>query len=394
MSNEIDALYDALSELHEAPKEQRRFTAEEERVWAGFEEISCFYEERGHAPRFGEEHDIFERIYATRLRILRESKHWREFLAAYDRHNLLTAEAIPSTQTENLSDEALLAELGAEFGAESSLTKLVHVKPRTEADINKADEIAERSLCTDFTRFKPLFTQIQADLQNGIRKTKSFEKTSIQQGEFFILGGQLVYVAEMGEKTAFRGSEMQARLRVIYDNGTESNILLRSLQRALYKDKAGRRISEPLAGPLFGSAAEEDDIQGGIIYVLESLSEQPDIAAQKGLLHKIGVTGGDVRKRLANAVKDPTFLLAEVRIVREYQLFNIKRVALEQIIHKVFTPAKADIKLRDRFGEFIQPREWFLVPLPAIDEAVQRIKNGTITNFHYNATEARFVENE
>jgi len=126
--------------------------------------------------------------------------------------------------------------------------------------------------------------------------------------------------------------------------------------------------------------------------VLESLSEQPEITAQKGLLHKIGVTGGEVKKRLINAAKDPTFLMAEVQIVREYELVNIQPVKLENMIHRFFAPAQADIVIRDRFGEAIHPKEWFLVPLPAIDEMVTRLRDGTLPEFRYDAKEARVVE--
>src|SRR5690606_36047501 len=131
-----------------------------------------------------------------------------------------------------------------------------------------------------------------------------------------------------------------------YSNGTESDLLLRSLQRALYKDEAGRRITEPVAGPLFASHADEEDLASGTIYVLRSKSDHPTVASHRDVLHKIGVTGGDVKKRLANAKLDPTFLLADVEVIATYELFNISRTKLENLIHRFFDAARLDIEIK------------------------------------------------
>lgn len=217
-------------------------------------------------------------------------------------------------------------------------------------------------------------------------------KADIKEGEFFVLGGQTVYIAEVGEPIKAPNGETDARLRVIYSNGTESNLLLRSLQRALYKDEAGRRISEPTAGPLFSDETDEDDLASGTIYVLRSKSDNPVVAERRNVLHKIGVTGSKVEKRIANAKIDPTFLMADVEIVATYELFNINRTKLENIIHRVFGPARLDIEIKDRFGNPVIPREWFLVPLFVIDEAVNHIKDGTIGEYVYDTSQAKLIE--
>jgi hypothetical protein len=274
------------------------------------------------------------------------------------------------------------------YDAPADITDLRHV--RSAADKRAAEEIANRERCEDFDHFKPLFDAVQVDLDLGtritqiIRKDAGFLKTDIKAGEFFILGGQVAYVAEVGAAFKAPNGESDARLRVIYSNGTESNLLLRSLQRALYKDEASRRVSEPNAGPLFSSASEADDLASGTIYVLRSKSNNPIVAANRELVHKIGVTGGDVSKRLANAKTDPTFLLADVEIVASYKLFNIGRTKLENLIHRIFDPARLSIEIKDRFGSPVIPREWFLVPLFAIDNAVEKIKDGTITGYVYD----------
>jgi hypothetical protein len=226
-----------------------------------------------------------------------------------------------------------------------------------------------------------------------LRQTRRFErKSEIAPGRFYILGGQKAYVAAMEEPFSNEHGTIDARLRVIFDNGTESNLLMRSLQMALQQDPAGRRIVEPSAGPLFADQNEEGDEASGIVYVLRSKSDHPAVAAHRDVLHKIGVTGGDVARRIANARLDPTFLMADVEIVATYELFNINRTKLENLIHRLFGPARLDIEIKDRFGQPILPREWFLVPLFAVDEAIERIREGTITGCIYDPKTASLTQ--
>jgi hypothetical protein len=180
-------------------------------------------------------------------------------------------------------------------------------------------------------------------------------------------------------------------LRVIYNNGTESNLLLRSLQKALYKDETGRRLTDSDMGPLFGAATEPDDIASGTIYVLRSLSDHPFVTEHLELIHKIGVTGGKVETRIAGAEKDATYLLADVEVVATYKLHNLNRTRLENIFHRLFGAAQLDLTIADRFGNPVKPKEWFLVPLHVIDEAVQRIRDGSITEVTYDPKTARLI---
>ena len=170
-------------------------------------------------------------------------------------------------------------------------------------------------------------------------------RRQIAVGNFFILGGQMAYVAEMGEEFRTPNGETNARLRVIFDNGTESNLLMRSLQRALHQDEAGRRITDPPQGPLFGDVAEADDIESGTIYVLRSLSDHPFVVEHRELIHKIGVTGGEVESRIAAAAKDATYLLADVEVVATYKLYNINRTKLENLFHRIFGAAQLDLTI-------------------------------------------------
>jgi hypothetical protein len=390
-TEEDDALLAELGVEVEAKKESSR-TPREERIIAGFEEIQRFVEQHGRAPHHGEGRDIFERLYAVRLDRLRELDDCRALLEPLDHLGLLAGpETAPVSAPDELDDDELLAQLGVEAAAPADITELRHV--RSAAEKRAAEEIANRQKCEDFENFKPLFEQVQKELSAGLRQTRRFErKSEIAPGRFYILGGQKAYVAASEEPFTNEHGTIDARLRVIFDNGTESNLLMRSLQKALQQDPAGRRIIEPSAGPLFADRKEEADEASGIVYVLRSKSDDPIVAAHRDVLHKIGVTGGDVGRRIANARLEPTFLMADVEIVATYELYNINRTRLENLIHRIFGPARLDIEIKDRFGQPILPRKWFLVPLFAVDEAIERIREGTITGCIYDPKTARLTE--
>jgi T5orf172 domain len=361
----------------------------EERIIAGFEEIQRFVEQHGRLPQHGEDKDIFERLYAVRLDRLRALEECRSLLAPLDHQALLVGSDAPATPVETMDDDELLSELEGAAGA-SDITELRHV--RTTADKRAAEEIANRTVCEDFEQFKPLFEQVKKDIASGIRQTRRFQTMAeIKKGEFFIVGGQVAYIAEVGEEFMTQYERRDSRLRVIYDNGTESDVLVRSLQRALHRDEAGRRITEPVAGPLFAQESHEGDWASGTIYVLRSKSEHPVVAANRDVLHKIGVTGGDVKQRVTNAKLDPTYLMADVEIVATYELYNINRTKLENLIHRIFNTAQLNIEIKDRFGNPVIPREWFLVPRFVIDEAVDRIRDGTITDYTYDPKTAALL---
>lgn len=387
-----DALLAELGVEVQAKKVASR-TPREERIIAGFEEIQRFTEEHGRAPQHGEDRDIFERLYAVRLDRIRELPECRELVEPLDHQGLLTgAGQAGATDTDALDDDALLAELGIEVEA-SPITELKHV--RSTAEKKAAEEIANRERCEDFDTFKPLFEQVQKELDSGLRETRPFEmKAEIEAGRFFIVSGQKAYVAEKGETTITDQGRTDARLRVIFDNGTESNMLMRSLQRALNKDDAGRRITDPTAGPLFSDQTIDGDEASGTIYVLRSKSDHPLVTNNRELVHKIGVTNMSVEKRIAGAHLQPTFLMANVEIVASYELYNINRTKLENLIHRIFEPARLEIEIMDRFGRPVTPREWFLVPLFVIDEAVSRIKDGTISEYVYDPQAAGLTQKD
>lgn len=387
-----DELLGALGVDITAPMTASR-TPREERIIAGFEDIVRFHQAHGRAPLHGEGRDIFERLYAVRLDQLRLLPEAAQLLAGLDSAGLLASRVNGRAGLDDLDADALLAELGVqgETAGQGSITDLRHVRPY--AEINAAKEVANRTPCTEFERFRLLFEEAGAGLQSGAWLTKPFIKNaSIERGDFFIIGGQIAYVAEMNHSGLTKDGRDNPRLRVIFDNQTESDLLLRSLSRSLYPDAntaVGRRLVRKDDGPLFGNAPEPDDIATGTIYVLRSLSSHPFVAEHRELIHKIGVTGGKVESRIAAAKTDATYLLADVEVVATYQLHNLNRTRLEHLIHRLFGAAQLDLTIEDRFGQPVRPKEWFLVPLSVIDDAIGRIRDGTVTDAIYDPATAQ-----
>lgn len=389
--SDLDDLADELAEFAPAENATAR-PASEERVIAGFEEIQRFVEKHGRSPQHGEDRDIFERLYAVRLDRLRELPGCRALLEPLDHQRLLSGTAFVAEPAAAYNVDQLAAELTAAPQAED-ISVLRHV--RTSAEKRAAEEIADRKPCDDFEAFQPLFERAANEIKTGLRQSQPITagNRSVEVGDFFVLDGVTVYVAEVGEPLKTTAGEVDRRLRLVFANGTESNLLLRSLQRAFYNDPASRRLVSPETGQLsFGGEFEPDDVESGTIYVLRSYSDHPYVAQHRELIHKIGVTGGRVETRIANAEHEATYLLAKVEVVATYKLAGINRTRMEALFHKLFTASRLDITINDRFGRPVQPEEWFLVPLFIVDEAVGRIKDGSITGYVYDPKSARLVK--
>jgi hypothetical protein len=384
LTEDDDAILDQLGIEVEA-KKKPTLTARNERIIAGFEEIQRFVEENNRVPSYGEDKDIFERIYATRLDQIRCQEDCIELLKELDHQGLLNEKFTQDIDpVEESDDGAILDKLGLSTNqSKNDITKLKHVKPRSE--ISPAEEIGKRTACKDFEIFKPLFDAVQADIKSGKRKFIPYAKDSaIKKENLFVLSGQKVYVAEIGEPFTGADGRNEHRLRVIFDNGVESNQLMHSLQKRLWDDKESRRITDLSMGPLFDDQPREDDEASGIIYVCRSKSNHPLIEENRNVIHKIGVTNKSLESRLSDTEDDPTFLLAKVDLVASFELYNINRNKLETLLHKIFSSARLDIEIPDRFGKPYRPKEWFCIPLEAIKDAVEKIKEGSITEYQFN----------
>ncbi len=387
---DLDELAGELADFAPAKKKQATYTSREERIIAGFEDIERFYEEHERLPVHGEDRDIFERIYAVRLDRLRGLEECRTLLASFDKHGLLDRVEAAGRDAEELDPDDLMAEL-AGLGEGDDITQLRHVRSAEEK--RAAEEIARRDRCADFAKFELLFKQVKDELANGTRVTRPFElKAEIRPGAYFIVFGQICYVAEMGEIFTNPQGRTDARLRAIFDNGTESGLLMRSLQRQLNEDDAGRRITDPSPGPLFADKAEDGETETGTIYVLRSKSDHPVVAEHRAVMHKIGVTSGTVETRIAGAEKSSTYLLAGVEVAATYKVYGVNCQKLENLLHKVFSAAQINLSIPDRFGHMVKPREWFLVPLNVIDDAVQRIRDRSILEYRYDPQQGRLTK--
>jgi len=391
-TDEDDALLGELG-IEVESKKVAKYSKEEERIIAGFEEIQRFVEEHARIPQHGEDRDIFERLYAVRLDCLNEQPNSLELLKSMDHQGLLDSKKKDDTEslTDALDDDELLAALGVEAEV-SPIQELKHVRPSKE--IRAAEEIANREKCEDFDQFKPLFEQVQADLKSGAREIiRCDDKTDVKVGDLMVLKGQTAYVASAGESFIDSEGREDCRLRIVYSNVTESNMLRRSFQKRLWEDETSRRIVTPSdLGPLFMDHVSEEDRASGTIYVLRSLSEEPFIQEHRKLIHKIGFTNGSVEKRIADAENQATYLMAKVEVVASYSLYNLNANKLENLFHRIFESAKLEIEIKDRFGKPCVPREWFLVPLAVIQDAVKLIMDGTITNYVYCPQNAALVE--
>jgi len=369
-----DAALEAEAEKRYAPSAPKEgTTAAEERWLIGYEEIAEWVAKHGRVPEDREGAEIFERLLAVGLNQLRSSEA-----------------ALPADP--------------------SSIRVLRHV---SAPDLRREpDHIAQREPCADFALYKGLFTQVEQDLAMGAKLAKPLASDlSVALGDVFILGGQLAYVAHVGEEFLEPDGRPNARLLVVYSNGTQSNLLRRSLQKPLSMDPSSRRVKAAHDDPLFeyanaqnAAASEREEAGGdeikraesavlknGTLYVLRSLSAHPFVAEHREFLHKIGVTGGDVKRRLAKAEESPTFLFAPVEVVASYGLAGISRHKVETLVHQFLAEAWVVISITDRFGKPVEAKEWFHVPLPVIDEVVARIKDRTITDYIYDAKTVRLV---
>lgn len=392
------------------------------RVAGGFEEINAFADRHGRAPDQKPGRTAGEKALARRLDVIRRSERMRAELHAQDRHGLLADAAGTEEDANNAPrDGAAAEEISGSQQAQSAaageddpdddltlddvmsdpdldpggdIHTLRNVRPASER--RHPEYVARRKTCPDFDRFKPLFDQVTADIDAGRRKLRRFRKGSeVHEGQFFVLRGMTLYVAECADDYADNNRSRNARLRVIYANGTESDNLRRSLAAELYKDPQGRRVTEPAdAAPAPESANDDVSPNTGIVYVLRSLSQDPEVARQRDILHKIGVTSGPVERRIQDAENQTTFLRAPVEIVATYRLYNVDRARLEHLLHTFFSPARANIAVTDNFGRQIRPREWFFVLPDAVSEAVRRVRDGSLRRCYYSPQDARIIDPE
>ncbi len=250
----------------------------------------------------------------------------------------------------------------------------------------KADYVAQHKLCENFDDYKPLFAKVHRELKQGLRSLVKITKTAtLAEGRFYFVSGQMLLLEKIGELKKSSNFLPDARTRCIYENGTESDILLQTLRKNVVGDGyAVTELQEDGNGKFFSNSdVTADDKVTGFIYVLSSLSQDPAIKEVKHL-YKIGFSTNSVEQRIANAEKEPTYLMAPVKIQASYKVVNVNSQKFEDLIHQVLKPAQFQVSIFDDKGVEHQPQEWFVVPLPVVDVIIKKIMDGSIVGYTYN----------
>jgi hypothetical protein len=390
MSRSTGLFYEMLDELIAdkddlfVPVVKKAVTAVDDRNRL-FLEIISFRERHGRAPDKASRAPEEMRL-GVRLDAYQRDPDKAAALRHLDQYGLLTAiesaqDAVPASLDDLIdSGDDLLATPDDHIFEFRVTPKPV---PKAESDM-----IAERVPCKDFDKFAPIFDEFIADIASGVRLTVPTASTyQIATGDMFILDGQLAYIAAVGAWMT-RGDQKDARLRIVYDNGTESDHLLRSFGKALYRADNSRRVLSPAAGPLFDG---QPPPVTGCIYVAKTLSEDAALTDLKYHVLKIGSTTGKAADRVVGASNDPTFLLAEAQIVAEYETRGVHPKKIEALLHRFFAAACINVHIPDRFGRAVDPREWFFVTHDAVEQAVRMIATKSLHLYHYEVSEDRIV---
>lgn len=367
-----------------------------------FSEIVAYYEQHGRLPTEGNMVSLDEKRLARRLKSIKENPDLCLQLRSIDFYKLLESNssdymhtnlAAESESPSYINKSELVTSLEDIFADdddellnfdEPDIFSITHVSVDRK---EQPDEIAQRQPCPDFQRFEPLFLQLRSGLKNGIFSLERFtHKLKISEGDFFVLNGVIGYVHSAGERLR-EYSTYNARLHLIFENGTEMNMLYQSLTHGLVRDKEGRKVQ------LNGQKLIPSDVSvlSGLVYILATKSKNPALIPYKQNLYKIGFTETTVEQRIKNAEKDRTFLEAPVRIVATSQCYNLNAQKLEALVHGFLATRRLSITLKSHTGQVYTPKEWFNVPLTTVQAVIQYIVDGTISQYRLDNTTGKIV---
>ena len=360
---------------------------EDERLVASFQEINDFYEKNKRTPEQGgglQEHQLY-----SRLKSLRDNPTKVEILNVHDKYGLLHYEKKQINSLDDILNDDVLGLLGDDS---EGLFDLKHVtvsdKERAEADF-----VARRKPCKDFSKYEQLFKDVQKDISTSTRKLIQFKEDNLVEGNFYVHNGVLLLLEKIDftkeEKYFPSGSRVRkdGRTKCIFENGTESNMRYRSLAKVLYVN--GQVLTKNTAEVNYQfietfNNVKEEDLEAGFIYILKSKSDKQEIKEIQNL-YKIGFSKTSVEDRIKNASQEPTYLMADVRIVMAYKCYNMNPQKFELLIHNFFGAACLNIDITGNDGRRYSPREWFIVPLDVIERAIHLIISGEIVKFSYDS---------
>lgn len=362
----------------------------DQRLKDSFEEINKFIDENGREPT--ESTDITERKLFSRLKQLRKDFDKASSLKDLDRHNLL----VKVREIKSVDDILENDVLGLLDDGPDNIFDLKNI-PKEK---NKTDFVARRKPCKNFKDYEDKFKAIQRDLSEGKRKLIHYKESHLKEDRYYVLDGILVYLKKIEKKNikVFEGKtgdkRNDPRTLCIFENGLESNMYLRSLGKELHingstvihtNEEAFKEFNEG-----FSSVTDQDKATGNI-YVLSSLSEKPEIQSIKDL-YKIGYCTTSVEKRIENAENETTFLMAPVKIVSSYKIFNSNPQKFEDLIHQVFSMRCLDIKIADKDGNLKKPKEWYIAPIKVIEQVIELIINKQIQNYKFDHLQNKIVK--
>jgi hypothetical protein len=369
---------------------------EEDRLIDAFEEINIFIDKNDRVPSTSSmsEYGLF-----AKLRNFKENDKDKKVLKPFDRHNLLGHVEIEEITLDDILNDDELGLLKADD--ELDIFRYKHT-PRNDSRA-KTDFTAKRKPLNDkeFSKYEKMFHKVHQEIKDGKRTLKEMGtyEDDLREGNFYIISGVLLYLESMDlEKTTWvqksgNRERIEGRTRTIFENGTYSNMLFRSLGKQIHKDgKMVTNIEDKEEQDLFTNPdlVKEEDIHIGWIYILKSKSTNPDISNIKDL-YKIGFSTVSVDERIKNARNEATYLYADVEIVATYKISNINSYKLESLVHRFFAKVCLNVDIYHKKGQRITPREWFVVPLKVINEAVDLIKYGTITNYEYDLINKKLI---
>lgn len=363
---------------------------DEERLIDSFEEINSFFDKNNREPNRS---SMSEYGLLAKLKNFRENEAQKKILKPFDRHNLLGYVELEKATIDDILNED--DELGLlDSDKDLDIFKFKHTpKPEDRAD---ADFVAQRKPIKekDFEKYEMMFLKVHKEIKEGKRKILPFTniEKNLHVGDFYLMDGLLLYLEsanlkkEEWEQKSGNRVRVEGRTRTIFENGTYSNMLYRSLGKQIQKN--GKLITntyEKIEQDLFVNTGlvKEEDVQSGWIYVLKSKSSNAQIANIKDL-YKVGFARNSVDERIKNAKNEATYLFADVQKVATYKVYNRNADKLEGLLHRFFANACLDIDLFNEKGQRLNPREWFVVPFEVIEETIQLILNESIVNYQYD----------
>lgn len=374
INKELDKIFndDELNLLNVKPKTSNNCTADE-RLIRSFEEINEFIDKNKTLPNSNTD-NILERSLFFRLQGILEDETKMNALKPYDKHNLLSVEKdIPDSLDDIFADD--------EFDLLSDDADIFTLK-NVPKQIAKTDFVARRKSCPNFEEYEEIFKKCQSELKYGIRTLEKFNEKQIEEGQMFVLNGILVYVDKLYNIKKDKNNKDDGRTHLIFENGTESNMLFRSLGKGLFLN--GKHVSNTVEEKMkkFNNIQDEDKATG-YIYVLQSRSKDEKIKSIRNL-YKIGYSETTVKSRIKNAANEPTYLMAPVKIVAEFKTYNMNTQKFEDLLHKFLGGCQISIDVFDNNGSRHTPREWFQVPYEIIEQAVKLIITGEVVNYKYD----------